>query len=171
MDLFGTMDADISPCETFRWSLTRRWSGGPRVLWLMLNPSTADGSKDDPTLLRIVGFSKRWGFGGLVVANLHPFRSPHPDVLRRWLAAGVGTEEASRRNAEVWRELAAASSMAVAAWGAHGDRALARTLLGKSAIEIRCLGRTNDGSPIHPLARGRSRVPDDATAIPFDLAA
>lgn len=67
--------ARISRCGTYRCELRRWWRAGPPVAWLMLNPSTADGLHDDPTLRRIIGFTYRWGFGGLVVVNLYPFRA------------------------------------------------------------------------------------------------
>jgi hypothetical protein len=72
--------AVISPCGLYRYRLTRTWDA---VRWsaafVMLNPSTADAVDDDPTIKRCVGFAKRWGCGGIVVANLFAFRSADPD--------------------------------------------------------------------------------------------
>ena len=70
--------ADISSDGLYRWTLRRRWGDGDDVVWVMLNPSTADANKDDPTLRRIIQFSDGWGYGGLLVVNLLPFRSSNP---------------------------------------------------------------------------------------------
>lgn len=77
-DLFVKRAASISECGTYRWTLQRRWAAGERVCWIMLNPSTADAERDDPTVLRCMAFSRSWGYGGLIVVNLYPFRSSKP---------------------------------------------------------------------------------------------
>jgi hypothetical protein len=77
-------DAAFSPCGRYRWWLERRWDGQrPRLLFIGLNPSRADGQRDDPTLRRLRGFAQAWGFGGLEVLNLFSRISPSPAVLRR----------------------------------------------------------------------------------------
>lgn len=170
LDLFGQPTgvhrwADLSGCGTFRWALGRSWSDGPRIAWLMLNPSRADADRDDPTLLRVTSFSRRWGYGSLVVINQHAYRSPNPEVLAAWLARGAGVARAAVLNAaRVAREVEGCRAV-VAAWGAGGDCAAGAALLeGRPAL---CLGTTASGAPKHPLARGRARVPDDFVPIPW----
>lgn len=75
-----------------RFSLTRAWGSGPCILWCGLNPSDADGTRDDPTMWREMGFSYRGGFGSLIKVNIYPFRSPHPRSLRRWRETWDDTE-------------------------------------------------------------------------------
>ena len=76
--------AAFSPCGHYRWWLERVWQpAAPRLLFIGLNPSRADGQRDDPTLRRLVGFGRRWGFGSLEVLNLLALISPSPAVLRR----------------------------------------------------------------------------------------
>ena len=54
--------AVLSPCRQYRYALWRKWADGPQVLFVMLNPSTADESVDDPTIRRCISFAKAWGF-------------------------------------------------------------------------------------------------------------
>jgi hypothetical protein len=73
----------LSPCGTFRYRLGRRWSDGPTVAFVLLNPSTADEVVDDPTVRRCIRFSERDGYGGLEVVNLYAYVATDPADLRR----------------------------------------------------------------------------------------
>jgi hypothetical protein len=74
--------AVISDCGKYRYQLWRVWAfGKPKVLWIMHNPSTADADFDDATIRKIIKFSKSWGYGGLYVGNLFPYRSTDPKNL------------------------------------------------------------------------------------------
>ena len=76
--------AAFSHCGRYRWWLERRWDlGRPRLLFIGLNPSRADALHDDPTLRRLIGFARAWGFGALEVLNLFARCSASPAVLRR----------------------------------------------------------------------------------------
>ena len=75
--------AVISHDDKYRYQLSRIWDEEkPMVLFIMLNPSTADADVDDPTIRRVVNFAKSWGYGGVFVGNLYAFRSTDPKVLR-----------------------------------------------------------------------------------------
>ena len=143
-------DAVISPCGQYRYTLTRRWNDGPMAYWIMLNPSTADATEDDPTIRRCVGFSKREGCGALTVVNLYALRATDPAALAKHpdprgpdnAAVLVDTSYAARRGALV-----------VAAWGAHpmavkGAGSVERMF---AAAGAQCLGTTKAGEPRHPL--------------------
>ncbi|MCR9268190.1 MAG: DUF1643 domain-containing protein, partial [Alphaproteobacteria bacterium] len=68
--------AEISPCGVFRWSLTRGWGVGTgTVYWQCLNPSDADATRNDPSVLRMCAFSQRWGYRRMILGNLAPLRS------------------------------------------------------------------------------------------------
>lgn len=150
-------DVHISACGRYRYWLTRRWGPGPELLWVMLNPSTADHRDDDPTIRRCIGFSRREGYGALRVVNLYAFRATAPSEL-----VGAPDPIGPLGNRELLAALEEAD-VAVAAWGAFrgdgwrmaytpGERA--RDVIESARIlqvELRCLGLTRSGHPRHPL--------------------
>jgi len=161
-----SMGAEFSPCRRYRYRLWRTW-GDPRELLLlvMLNPSTADASADDPTIRRCIAFAKRWKHGALEVVNLFAWRSTDPDELLD-VPDPVGPG-----NDEVVLAAARGARRVIAAWGAHRaaqERAptVLRLLAGAGVVAYH-LGLNEDGSPKHPLARGRHRIPDDIVPQPF----
>lgn len=141
--------ADISPDGIYRYRLTRVWGSLPTLPFIMLNPSTADSTKDDPTIRRCIGFAKREGFGGIEVCNLYAFRATKPADL--WQA----DDPIGPRNGQVLRDLLTrwnGGSPIVAAWGAHAKHERVAWLLDKpGAHRLRCLGITKHGAPRHPL--------------------
>jgi len=153
--------AEISPCGKYRYRLARVWDAGGKVLvWCMLNPSTADGLVDDPTIRRCMAFSRGWGYTGLIVANLFAWRATKPADIPT-LAAAVGPEN-DRHIAE-----AADGRHVIAAWGAikpaHAERARqVLQLLRGSAASVSCLKLTDAGQPRHPLY-----VRGDTKPMPF----
>lgn len=169
----------------YRWTLRRAWGAGPPIAWVMLNPSTADGSKDDPTLWEIMCRSLRWGYGSLVVVNIYPFRASKPADLMKWIrAAAPGWPPNTYENAKIAGAALKGVNRIVAAWGAHARRQDIEAFLDIAAAEISddfsggfdedpypfdlaCLGTTSSGAPKHPLARGVHRIPVDQPLIAF----
>jgi len=142
--------AIISPCGRYRYRLERTWSDAAPVTFIMLNPSTADAEIDDPTIRRCMGFARSWGAGGIIVANLFALRATDPTELEK-ANAPIGTE-----NDTAIVDAILASSLTVAAWGAHkfaARRAVAvkRMIVGRIGGRLKCLGRTKSGHPRHPL--------------------
>lgn len=142
----------------YRYSLTREFGPGPRVLFILLNPSTADAARDDPTIRRCIGFARAHGFGSLEVVNLFALRTPSPRVLLK-SQAPVGP-----RNNLYIREAAARASTIITGWGNHGahrgrSRAV-RAILARFPVVV-CLGLTKMGEPRHPLyvARDHPLIP------------
>jgi hypothetical protein len=119
------------------------------VNFVMLNPSTADASTDDPTIRRCLGFAKSWGFGGLVVTNLFAFRATDPKELYRT------PEAVGPLNDEYIVRWAGGADLVIAAWGTlgvmrgRGAAVLAR--LRQSGIAVHAIKRTSGGYPSHPL--------------------
>jgi hypothetical protein len=124
------------------------------MVWVMLNPSTADACVDDPTIRRCIGFAKREGFDAIDVINLFAYRATKPADL-----ATVADPEGPA-NAHEWANtLTSPSLFVVAAWGAHA-RKIGFGWKNPTYYELtkrqhngnfKCLGTTADGSPRHPL--------------------
>ncbi|CDY79414.1 hypothetical protein BGLT_02195 [Caballeronia glathei] len=123
-------------------------AGEPHAMFLMLNPSTADATLDDPTIRRCRSFAAAWGMDGITVANLYALRSTDPAGL--WLHADpIGPE-----NDDHLYELAVTHGRVVCAWGANAraDRVAAVVhLLRHAGAQLTCLGTTKSGAPRHPL--------------------
>lgn len=141
--------AIISSCGAYRYQLVRRLGGiGPTIVWVMLNPSTADHEQDDPTIRRVLGFSGAWGFAHVAVVNLFALRSTDPAALLRDPIAAVGPDNDGYLT--WWGHRA---PRVVAAWGSIDRRLRSRVTSAMCALDARlwCLGETRDGSPRHPL--------------------
>lgn len=159
-------DAVESPNGRYRYRLVRDWSGvadarkpnRPPVCWIMLNPSTADAVKDDPTVRRIIQFSMGWGYERLVVVNLFPLRSADPKAL--WTTAYSGEAVVVNNWKHIDRAMAE-SPLIVAAWGSPnppGRNVIVNELCmmaHQRRAKLWCLGETADGSPRHPSPLGR----------------
>lgn len=147
-------DAVLSPDGHYRYQLCRIWDGTePHVVWILLNPSTADADLDDPTVRRCMAFAHTWGAGGIVIVNLFAARATNPAVLAA-LGDPIGPQNALHLRAAVKHP---AVQKIVCGWGVHGnlhDRGesvradLALWGLGRKVF---CLGKTKDGQPKHPL--------------------
>lgn len=136
--------------------------GAPkRIMWIGLNPSTADEQKLDPTLRRIRAFSMGWGFTEFVMTNLFAYRSTDPRAMLRF------SEPVGDRNDEVLLEQARNAQAVVVCWGSHGGHLLRDVvvsgLLWKNHIPLVCLGRTASDAPRHPLYVKASQNPIDYT--------
>ena len=132
----------------YRYSLSRTWNPSlPSIAWVMLNPSTADETHDDPTIRRCVDFSRRWGYGSMEVANLFGLRATSPRELR------ASIDPVGPRNDNHILAAAGRADSVVVAWGVHGvllsrDRAVIDLLYPRRLLS---LGATLAGQPRHPL--------------------
>ena len=172
----GLMGAVLSSDQDHRYWLWRIWARDlPLLVICMFNPSTADARKDDPTVMRLCGWARRWGYGGILIVNLHSLRSPDPQLIHlRKMMDRSSTWGPAQHAALGWAiDLAAQQgSPILAAWGALAEAGDVEPFRqAAQGIELICLGRTANGSPTHPMARGRARVPDDQQPVAFELAA
>jgi hypothetical protein len=145
---FGT--AAFSECMRYRYSLTVAWdSSKPQMMFIGLNPSTATHEKKDPTLGRVVGFAKQWGFGGVVMTNIFAWRDTDPFAMMD-VDEPVGLE-----NDEVLVGCAKSVAFIVAGWGVHGSHRgrgdQVRVMLEERGGLLHHLGLTKHGYPRHPL--------------------
>jgi hypothetical protein len=147
--------AVLDPTGAYRYRLWRRWAAGPSVLFVLLNPSTADAERDDPTVRRCMAFARRWGFGAVEIVNLFALRTAVPRRLRA-APDPVGPDN-DRHIALTARR----ADLIVAGWGAAGaylGRSTAVAGLLRRQAPLYCLGRTACGQPRHPLyVRGDAR--------------
>ena len=141
--------AYVSADLQYRYRLDRTWNRKRGwVLFVMLNPSRADGLKDDHTITQCMHFARGWGYGGLVVANLFAYRSPRPEALLE-VDDPVGPE-----NDATLAALRDAHGMTICAWGNNG-RLMGRdeavfNLLTAGGRPVHCLKVTGNGNPYHP---------------------
>lgn len=139
----------------YRYLLSRSWGAGPMAAFVMLNPSTADASENDPTIRRCIGFANSWGYAGLLVANLYAYRSTSPANL--WLQDDpVGPD-----NDRHLREMLGGELLVVAAWGANArpDRVAQFWELAGDR-EVHALRVTKGGAPGHPLYLPATLTPE-----------
>lgn len=140
MPEFISATADIR--GEYRYSLTRVWDTTlPTVTFVLLNPSTADAVRLDPTLRRCVGFAKRDRYGGMVIVNLYAFRTKDPKVMM------AATDPVGPDNDRV---LAGVAGTVVAGWGTNADPARVTRVV-PLLPRLHALGATKDGHPRHPL--------------------
>lgn len=149
-------EAHISDDKLHRYSLSRTWGDGPRAVWLMLNPSTADAETDDPTIRKCIGFSERAGFGGLDVVNLFSLRATDPRELITALRRG---ERCNNDTSNTVLHDVTRGKTVIAAWGAHAGIEQVRDRVREvvhfcSTHTFLCLGTTKDRHPRHPVRVG-----------------
>lgn len=160
--IYTLKHAVVSTCENYRYLLRRQWgisndelpsSDERKTLHIvMLNPSTADSEKDDPTIRKCVGFADRLGYNGIAVLNVFALRATHPEDLVKKAADRVGDN---------YRFFASELSDAdvLVGWGGWGRNKHLIASVDRARVEIRkahprkvfCLGMTETYMPRHPL--------------------
>ena len=151
--------AVYSPCEGYRYTLTRSWDpAGRRVLFVMLNPSTATEVQNDPTVERCERRARALGYGAFRVCNIFAWRATDPKVMRAQPdPVGPGNDAAILEGAD-WADTV------VCAWGTHGAHrgrgAEVEALLRASGKPLFHLGISKDGHPKHPLYIGYAHQPE-----------
>lgn len=155
--------AVISDCGTYRYALWRTLAPldvGGTVLWVMVNPSRATATEDDATVRKVMGFSRRWGFGQARIVNLYALRSRDPKALL------THPDPIDPQNDKVICVEASVASAVVLAWGANAKAERAAEVRGliRMNAEVRegrerrtptwHLGLTGSSQPKHPLMLG-----------------
>ncbi len=142
--------AEFSRCRRWRYLLWRRWDArAPLANFVMLNPSTADEFRLDPSCTRARNYASRWGFGGVIVTNLFGWRATDPGEMK------AARDPVGRGNDRAILRAAQAAKLVVCAWGNHGAH-LARAdrvaeNLRMNGVALSCLRMNGPGHPAHPL--------------------
>jgi len=141
--------AAISKCGAYRYALWRTWDEEkPRVVFVCLNPSTADEKVNDPTLNKCIKYAKSWEngkYGGVLILNLFAFRATKPAIMKK-AADPVGKDNDNRL-----KELLKTTDLIVAAWGNHGSYLRRSEAVLEMFPDIHYLKLNKTGEPSHPL--------------------
>ena len=171
--------AQFSPCGAYRFRLTRQWDDRTILVVCMFNPSLASDQVDDPTIRVLSHIASHSGFGGVVVVNGIPLISSTPaeaiemtnwDKSQDWHARDCLQQNVGIIVKEVER-----AGAVLLAWGALAIRCSDWFDNVREEIEcalpdgapLYCLGKTSGGYPMHPLARGKHKVPKNAPLLPW----
>ena len=160
---YRSTDAILSACGTYRYALMRDWNPErPTMAFCMLNPSTADASKDDATIRKCVNFADSWGFGRMIVVNLFAFRATDPDELKS-APDPIGPDNDSHLFDKT------CGLVTVCAWGSTVGKwprptIRERPYAAKKAMQgalLRYIRMTKSGHPEHPLYLPGSLTPQE----------
>ena len=159
--------AVISKCEKYRYKLTRTWDEDKgKVLFIMLNPSTANHVENDLTTIRCMNFAKKWGYGGIMIGNIYPFRAKRPKHLRKWIK-GYGDlynfNECEDNKNHVY-DMAQQAGLIVCAWGCNYKEGIPDWV--EELGDLHYLELCDDGiTPKHPLGN----ISKDLVPIEYNL--
>lgn len=158
--------AILSTGRKYRYVLWRNWdTGSGNVMFVGLNPSTADETEDDPTIRRCIGYARDWGFGGIYMLNLFAYRATKPKILNG-VEYPIGPM--NDKFLEKYHKLA---RLSIACWGNHGAyHNRGRDVIEKLGAEnLSCLGVTQEGQPRHPLYLKRGLKPSGMYYVEWRL--
>ena len=146
MGLLVNKNATFSDCRKYRYALSRTWNGKKKtILFIGLNPSTADEKIDDPTIRRCINYAQNWGYGSLLMVNLFAYRATMPSELKN-VKNPIGND-----NDLQIIELSKKADIAVAAWGNEGTLLNRDKEVKKILPNLMCLKINKSGQPAHPL--------------------
>ena len=156
--------ATFSDCGRYRYRLGRVWDiGRPMLPWVLLNGSVADAKRNDPTVVRVIGFTYRWGFGGLWLVNAYAAMATRPrDLFAMDDNIGEHNQHYVQRTIRdanrQWESLGRNCPLPIiVGWGNHGKRAghdqrvMRWIRQAGPPVSVQCLGVTKQDCPLHPL--------------------
>ena len=146
--------AKFSECRTYRYALWRIWDEKrPLVMFIGLNPSTADEIDNDPTVTRCINFIKDWGYGGLCMSNLFAYRETDRHKMK------IYSEPIGPFNDQWLVKLANEAEIVVAAWGNDGAHLKRSEKVIELIPKLYYLALNKSGEPTHPLYLNGSLKP------------
>lgn len=145
-------DAVLSECGKYRYSLFRSWGYGPRLLFIMLNPSTADHTIDDPTVRKCIKYAKKFGFDSLSIVNLFAYRATDPKELKGLSTSEKEGDDNYMTLSRNLKECMLTGGKVVVAWGNHGGPNGTENFFNIFRdTDLYCLDQNKNGAPKHPL--------------------
>lgn len=149
IDLTLPKGAIFTEDRRYRYALWRIWSTvRPPMLLIGLNPSYANELKDDPTVTRCIVRAERYGYGGLLMANLYGYVSTDPkELLTNGDTVGELTDH-------YLKQMISISGRQVCGWGSFKPVVKRAPTVLAMIKEPYCLGVNQDGQPKHPLYIG-----------------
>jgi hypothetical protein len=158
-DFFVRREAVFSDCRRYRYRLSMMRQAGPRVLWVLLNPSVADEFIDDPTVRRCQRWAAAWGYAGAEIVNIFAWRDTDPKGMR------AASDPVGPDNDRHLLAAAADASLIVCGWGVHGahmerGRQVA-AMLHAAGHTLNALRVTRGGHPQHPLYLPSALAPSE----------
>lgn len=147
--------ADFSECGKYRFSLWRIWDESkPLIMFIGLNPSTANQTSDDPTIRRVKRFAMDWGYGGVYMMNLFPFVTAYPSELP------PADNEFTAVNIKNIAEISDRCDKVIFAWGNFKEATATGNYVSKMFPDKGYVLQINkNGSPKHPLYVAANIVP------------
>ena len=144
-------NAVISDCGKYRYELYRTWDEKKKkVLFIMLNPSTADIHNNDLTTIRCMNFAKKWGYGGIMIGNIYPFRAKRPKDLKKWIGDDSIDMKLYSSNVDHVYDMAQRADLVVCAWGCNHKGGIPDWV--EELGDLHYLELCDDGiTPKHPL--------------------
>lgn len=152
--------AVLSPCGQYRYYLWRELPRGHlnHIVFIMLNPSTADADEDDQTVRKCMSFATAWGYRHIGIVNLFALRSTDPKALK------TAQDPVGPANDEWIRRISSNAELVVCGWGNHGSMLDRGRKVFETLKAPQCLTVTNEGQPGHPLYLSMTVKPRPLTA-------
>lgn len=146
--------AELSKDRKYRYALWRTWDENKgTVLFICLNPSTADEKENDPTVNKCIKYAKKWGYGSVCMANLFAFRATDPSDMKA-SKNPIGLEN------DAWlKKLSKTAKLTIAAWGNEGSFMGRSTQVKNLLPNMKCIKINKTGEPSHPLYRSLDLKP------------
>ncbi len=138
--------ATLSKCRKYRYVLWRKWNKSlPTIMFIGLNPSTANEHENDPTILKCINYSKNWGFGGFYITNLFAYRTFSPAILKK------NNSPVGQKNNYWILKTSKLTKKTIACWGDHGTFQDRDVQVKKLISQLYCININKTGQPSHPL--------------------
>lgn len=151
--------ATISACALYRYRLERQFGEGPTMMFVMVNPSTADAEKDDQTIKKCVGFATRAGCGRIIVGNKFAWRATDVTELRA-VRDPIGSD-----NDRHLRAMMLEADRIVVGWGQLAKIPECRRDRWKDIVRMADAA----GKPLHAIGTNADRHPKHPQMTGYDV--